>query len=250
MDVDSKTSQDLHKKLPIDPDEKILGVYKHHWFAYVPPFFLSAVLVITILGLATLLTLDSSSPAHAYREAFMAGAAFFCLIIVLGGLLPVYLRSKEQLVLTEESLLQALQPTLFSSRVDQVGLQHVNDVSVRQDFFGTVLGFGKITVETPGEQNNYTFFAIPKPHDAARAIAEAHENYDAALQAGRVRSNMTSQMPQAPQIDPQQYAEFLQYEQMRRMQQGGASQNQNPERPQGGDAAQPQGNSGQPGQNQ
>jgi uncharacterized membrane protein YdbT with pleckstrin-like domain len=224
MEINETTSQSLHKKLPIDADEKILAIYKHHWFAYVSSWFISVILVISIIGLATLLTSDSSSPSYAYRGVILAGAGFFCLLILLGGLLPAYLRSQEQLVLTEEALLQILQPTLFSSKVDQLSLQHVTDVSVHQDFFGTMFGFGKITIETPGEQNNYHFFAIPSPHEAARAISAAHENFDAALQGGRLHSNLTNQMPQTPQIDPQQYAEFLKFQQMQNMQQGGSPQ--------------------------
>jgi hypothetical protein len=201
MEINETTSQSLHKKLPIDADEKILAIYKHHWFAYVSSWFISVILVISIIGLATLLTSDSSSPSYAYRGVILAGAGFFCLLILLGGLLPAYLRSQEQLVLTEEALLQIL-----------------------QDFFGTMFGFGKITIETPGEQNNYHFFAIPSPHEAARAISAAHENFDAALQGGRLHSNLTNQMPQTPQIDPQQYAEFLKFQQMQNMQQGGSPQ--------------------------
>jgi hypothetical protein len=88
------------------------------------------------------------------------------------------------------------------------------DVSVRQDFFGTVFDFGKISVETPGEQDNYEFFAIPHPKDAAKTIIEAHENYQAALESGRLPSTLGAQPPAHPiQKDPAQYQQFLAYQQ-------------------------------------
>jgi hypothetical protein len=118
----------------------------------------------------------------------------------------------------EEALVQILQPSLFASRINQVSLQHIADVSVQQDFIGTVLGYGQIVLETPGEQNNYQFIMLPDPHRVAREVIQAHESFDAALQGGRIATRMTSAMPAAPRIDPQQYQEFLQYQQMVRQQ--------------------------------
>ena len=46
---------------------------------------------------------------------------------------------------------------------------------------------------------------------------QAHENYEAALQGGRMPTTLgyqAAQQPQAPTIDPEQYQQFLQYQQM------------------------------------
>jgi hypothetical protein len=123
--------------------------------------------------------------------------------------------------LTEEAVLQILQPSLFANKISQLNLAHIADVSVRQDFFGTIFGYGKITIETPGEQNNYEFTILPNPQDIARHIIEAHENFQAAVEAGRIPSTLG--VPQAPQIDPQQYQQFLEYQQMVTQQQRDAA---------------------------
>lgn len=213
-----KQNQFLHSKLPIDQDENILAVFRHHWFAYASSWIVAAVLVVLVLGMAGFVTTlgGSDSSVAQYRTAIIAGAGLLCVIIVLGAYLPVYLRTQEQLVLTDEALLQVLQPSLFASKVDQLGLSRVDDISVRQDFLGTILGYGHITIETPGEQDNYEFLMLPKPHDAARTIAQAKENFEAALNSGRLKTTL-GEAPTpaaAPAIDPQQYQEFLQYQQM------------------------------------
>lgn len=155
-----------------------------------------------------------------YRTAILAGASLFGLLVILAGMIPAYLRSKEQLVLTDEALLRVLQPSLFSSKVDQLGLQHLADVSVKQDFFGTMFGFGHVLIETPGEQEtNYDFYWVPKPRDVARQISEVHENFDAALQGGRLESTLGTAPQQAPTIDPQEFQQFLEFQQMQKMQQ-------------------------------
>jgi hypothetical protein len=229
----------LHSKLPIDEDEKILAIFKHHWFAYASSWILGFGVIVLAFGFAIALTSmggDESSLVQ-HRDQILGVTGLFSALIVGVTSIPVYLRSQEQLVLTEEALLQVLQPSLFANSVNQLSLQHITDVSVKQDFFGSILGYGHINIETPGEQNNYNFLMLPTPHNAARQIIEAHENFDAALQAGRLPSNMGGAMPQAPQIDPQQYQQFLQYQQM--MARHSAEQNNSQEAAQANDPTNP-----------
>jgi uncharacterized membrane protein YdbT with pleckstrin-like domain len=230
MQVSDKNNRLLHNKLPIDEDEKILGIYKHHWFAYVSSWLLAAVIVIIIMGLAVVFTVigGSEGALAQHKSQIISGAAVFCVVVLLATLVPVYLRSQEQMVLTEEALLQVLQPSLFSSKIDQLNLQRMDDVSVRQDFLGTVLGYGRITIETPGEQDNYEFVMLPRPQEIAREITRAHENYVAALQSGRLSSSLGSSPQQAvpSQIDPAQYEQLLQYQRMVKAQQAAITPNQ------------------------
>jgi hypothetical protein len=217
MQISPQADKFLHSKLPIDEDEKILAIYRHHWFAYAASWIVAIVVVVVVMGLAYIFTSlgGDTSPLAAHKSQVMAIASVFCILILLGSLIPVYLRSQEQVVLTEEALLQVVQPSLFASKIDQLSLQHISDVSVKQDFFGTLLGYGYITVETPGEQNNYQFATLPNPHAAAREIISAHENFDAALQGGRMPSTLGSPASQGmQQIDPHQYQQFLAYQRM------------------------------------
>jgi len=220
MPISPQTNKFLHSKLPIDDDENIIGIYKHHWFAYASIWIVGVVIVIIIMSLASILTMvgDNQSVLVQHRSELMAIALVFSVLVLLGTFLPVYLRGQEQVVLTEEALLQVLQPSLFSNKIDQVSLQHITDVSVHQDFFGTILGYGSITVETPGEQNNYRFYMLPNPQECAKEIISAHENFDAALQGGHMPTTLGGAKARM-EIDPQQYQQFLQYQQMLAQQQ-------------------------------
>lgn len=222
MQVSARTDSYYHSKLPIDPDEKILAVYKHHWFAYASLWFFGVILVIITMALALAFTSVGGSDGATSQSQMvvLAGAFIFSTLAILGTAIPVYLRSQEAVVLTEEAMVQVLQPSLFASKVSQLSLQHIADVSVRQDFFGSIFGFGHITVETPGEQNNYQFAMLPDPHNSAREIIAAHENFDAALESGRIATTLDKAMPQAPNIDPQQYQQFLHYQHMIEQQKG------------------------------
>lgn len=225
MQVTEKNDRFLHSKLPIDGDEKILAIYRHHWFAYAVSWFVGILIVglAMVVTIALVMTAGSDSSLVQYKGEIFAGVSVFCVLVILATLVPVYLRSQEQLVLTEEALLQVLQPSLFASKVDQVNLQRIDDVSVRQDFLGSMFGYGHITIETPGEQDNYEFQMLPKPHEAIREITSAKENYEAALQAGRIKTTIGEPEPQAPTIDPQQYQQFLEYQKWQAEQQAQAA---------------------------
>lgn len=227
MNVSDNTNRLLHDKLPIDKDEKILAIYRHHWFAYVSTWVIGVALAALIVGVAVVLVkfLDPNGSLAASRGIILASACGLAGLVLVGTAVPAYLRSQEQLVLTEEALLQVLQPSLFASKIDQMGLQHVADVMVSQDFWGSIFGYGNLTVETPGEQNNYVFPMIGRAHECAREITAAHENFNAALQGGRMPSSLgdqesTKDLGQAttvqaqPTIDPRQYQEFLAYQRM------------------------------------
>ncbi|HSX42698.1 MAG TPA: PH domain-containing protein [Candidatus Saccharimonadales bacterium] len=236
MPISPQQDKYLHSKLPIDEDEKILAVYKHHWFAYASSWIVAVIVVIMVMSIAIAFTVlgtggsDGVSTGAQHQNLILAVAGGFSALILVGAALPVYLRSQESLILTEEALVQMLQPSLFASSVNQLSLQHITDVSVTQDFFGTTLGFGHLNIETPGEQNNYNFMMLPDPHTAARQIIQAHENFDAALQGGMLPSTLGAarqaqvQTQQAPAIDPQQYQQFLQYQQMVAQQQAQSQQ--------------------------
>lgn len=224
MTVDEKLSRKLHSSLPISRDEKIIAVFRHHWFAYAVIILagFAAIIVVWLTAFMFAASMNSSDNAQPgqYGDIAMAGAGLLSLFIAIGTLIPLMMRAGEHLVVTDEAVFQVLQPSVFNSKISQLSLAHVNDVSVRRDFFGTLLGYGTVTIETPGEQANYHFRAAERPDVAAKEIVEAHENFSAALESGRVPTNF-NKMPSSTDnstgvtVDAQQYQEFLNYQQFK-----------------------------------
>ncbi len=227
-------NQFLHKRLPINDDEEILGVYRHHWFVYFKIWAIGFALILLIMVTATFLTANAEDQPDGYRTLVMSGGILLSVLIGVGTAVPAWLKSQEQMVVTDESLLQILQPSPFGSKVSQLSLQHVADVTARKDFFGSILGFGAVVIETPGEQKNYEFPTVANPDHVTKTIIEAHENFIAALESGRLPTSFRGSLDvpaqqyatQAqPAIDAKEYQEFLefkrakeQYEQAQRQQ--------------------------------
>lgn len=231
MPVSEQTDKYLHRKLPIGDNERVLGVYRHHWFAYASIWMEALLLVAVIMGasVAIAVTSDPVGTIGQHRSTIITIGGVISALALLFSAVPAWLKSQEQLVLTEEAILQILQPSLFTNKISQLNLSHISDVSARQDFFGSIFRFGHITIETPGEQDDYQFTVLPRAHSVAKEIVEAHENYNAALQAGRLQSTLGQQV--SP-VDPAEYQKFLAFEQAQQlvtMQQQAAARQQTAE---------------------
>ena len=233
MTISPAQDKQCHEALPIDADEKVLSIYRHHAIAYVQPILTAVLVIILLMGLAVLVSSHTSFGGDPivpvdYQRYVYGTAIVLSVVTALFTAMPVWLRMQEYLVLTDEAVLQVLQPALFSSKVSQIGLEHLSDVSVRQDFLGTIFGYGKLTIETPGEQDDYEYMYLPHPRDAAREITEAHENFAAALESGRLPTTMGTPPAAAASaivppegkvaVDAQEYQAFLRFQQQGRQQ--------------------------------
>lgn len=218
----------FHKKLPIDSDEIIIAIYRHHPIVYIIPLLLAALMILVIVGLAIALTSISIGGMtiidSAYRSNVLTGVGIFSLLILLFSYIPIWTKLQDRIVLTNESILQILQTSLFSDKTSQLSLQNVNDVTVHSGFWGNLFGYGHLTIETAGEQDNYEYSFLPDSNVAAREISEAHENYVVMLESGHLHPDAPnpnetpgmawSQTPVAPTItiDPAEYQKFLDYQ--------------------------------------
>lgn len=108
-------------------------------------------------------------------------ATLFGLIIMLVGMFTyiggrVY--KSNQLVVTNENIIQVLQFSLFNRQVSQLNLAKIQDVSVDQvSLIQLYFGYGTIEIETAGEAANFKFPFAEDPNRVAKIIIEAHEDY-------------------------------------------------------------------------
>ena len=210
----------FHNKLPIDSDEVIIAVYRHHPIAYIIPLLLAALMILIIVGLAVALTSISIGGTtiidSAYQSNVFTGVGIFSLLILMFSYIPIWVKTQDQIVLTNESILQILQTSLFSDKTSQLSLQNVNDVTVHSGFWGNLFGYGHLTIETAGEQDNFEYGFLPDSNVAAREISEAHENYVVLLEGGHLHPDLhnPNETPAAPTItvDPAEYQKFLDYQ--------------------------------------
>ena|SRR5688500_12306315 len=177
--------------LQLDPDERILYTVSRSLFGLIPhiifAIFAFIAMLAAIYGIARFQDRVADSLPVGLAILLVVGATIV-IEIVIYLLIRTYLRNL--LITTSESIVQHAQITPFAAKTSQLGLNNIEDVTVKQNgFFAQTFDFGTLIVQTAGEKPNFTFSFAKSPRHAAAAIIGAKEDFLETLsRAERIRT--------------------------------------------------------------
>ena len=98
-------------------------------------------------------------------------------VFLMGGLIAVYVYNGNLFYLTNESIIQFIQSSIFSTKEQQINLVNVDDVSYKQQgILQQVLHYGTVRISTEGDAHNpYIFYFVANPQVVTRTINDAME---------------------------------------------------------------------------
>jgi hypothetical protein len=162
-----------------DPSEIILKQGLRHPFMVYAIYGVTVFVVILITSLMGFILVNpkaivgtgiSESTATVIALVSILGAAFAILI----GILSAYLYGKSRLILTNQKIVLIKYHSLFSREVSQLNISDVEDVNVAQPtILDRLMKSGTITIETAGEQTNYSLTWVKKPYEFANQSIQA-----------------------------------------------------------------------------
>lgn len=198
----------------VDSDEQLLAIIKRH------PFGIIKIYAMMILGIGAAGSLvyyllpnffvREENPEIYSAIAIIAGVVIALLVVILVVATIVYTQSK--LVVTDKTITQTLQIGLFNRKVSQLAVSNIEDVTANKNgFFPTILNFGKLFVETAGEQENFHFEYCPDADHYAKLILETRQQFMTKhelemREESRAYVAYQQQAPQQPQPAPTQPA--------------------------------------------
>jgi len=114
------------------------------------------------------------------RTTAAVGLSLLLFLILLGGMAATYIYQSNRFYLTNESVIQEIQVTLFSKHEQTVSLSNIEDASYKQNgILQMILNYGTIRLSTEGDETTYrfTYVSHPKRHIAVLNNAvEAFKN--------------------------------------------------------------------------
>jgi uncharacterized membrane protein YdbT with pleckstrin-like domain len=122
-------------------------------------------------------------------------------LFLLGGLVAVYVYNSNLFYLTNESIIQYIQSSIFSTKEQQINLVNIDDVSYRQQgILQQVLNYGTVRVSTEGDERNpYVFYFVARPQLVVRTINDAMEEATGfAVRYRQHKQNIDSADPTLP----------------------------------------------------
>lgn len=183
-----EASARMHPHLNLSRGEYIISAVRRHPIGLLQIWVVVAMLMVIFGGLFVFLffggNAESFTSAFSNPDEAKTGGILIMLVLyvlfILGGMAATYIYQNNRFYLTNESVIQEIQTTLFSKHEQTVSLSNIEDASYRQNgFLPTVLNYGTIRLSTEGDETTYRFsyVANPKKHIAVLNNAvEAFKN--------------------------------------------------------------------------
>ena len=158
-------------------NEQILTQQRKHWIN-VAPVMLSTLILLLVLPLASYLYSRYNDQISKIIPAAAMGSLMliYAVLVILIALLALWIYGQNRLVLTNHHIVEYTRRGIFNRTESQFSLIKLQDVSCSQNgFLANLLGYGDITIETAGEEENFVFRQVPRPQSLANQIMQAHE---------------------------------------------------------------------------
>lgn len=187
-EVKRKHEQSVKKypHLNLSDGEYIISAVRRHPIGLVSIWSVVAVAVLVIfIGFPLLMSSggiwgEDGLPA----DAIISGGLVMLLaavLFVLGGIIATIVYEANRFFLTNESVIQHIQTSLFSKKDQTISLANIEDASYRQKgMLQTLLNYGSIRLSTEGEETTYRFNFVAKPKneiDRLNNAVEAFKNF-------------------------------------------------------------------------
>jgi hypothetical protein len=183
--------EEARRKYPninLSRGEFVISAVKRHPIGLVQIWAIAALLMLAFGALFGLLffgenaagTIASLGGNEQLPSAAVFGLGGLFILIILGAFVASYIYNSNRFYLTNESVIQEIQTSLFNRHEQTVSLSNIEDASYKQDgILPHLLNYGTIRLSTEGDETTYRFTYVtgPKKHIAVLNNAvEAFKN--------------------------------------------------------------------------
>jgi uncharacterized membrane protein YdbT with pleckstrin-like domain len=171
-------SKDPHADL-LEPGEQVITVVRRSVAGLVGIYLTAFVAVAALTTLVIVIspsTFNTSASNMSGMLTLLIVVAAAFMVLILFTATKVYRESR--LLITDHSLIQIMQKTLFNRKVSRLSMSNVEDVKEEQrGIISGLFNYGTLTVQTAGTEDNFIFTMCPNPTALADRIIEARQAY-------------------------------------------------------------------------
>lgn len=171
----------------VDPGEQTLTIVRRTVIGIIAIYLEALLAIVAILAVILLLAPDLfSSLTDQSQRLLMGGIVFALALLIFILFIATTIYRENKLIVTDQSLVQVLQKTLFNRKVSRLSMSNVEDVNAEQRGIpATIFNYGTLVVQTAGEMENFIFPWCPNPNFYAQQILEARQAYAEKLEEGK-----------------------------------------------------------------
>lgn len=168
------------KKYPylnLSEGEYVISAIRRHWVGLVAPLFIGFFLVATVFAvlMAYPVLVPANNPAY---ESIILPAFLLLILVGIGTYIVVWVYLQNRFFLTNESVIQEIQTSLFSHHEQTVSLMNIEDASYTQTgLLPLLFNYGSIRLSTEGDETTYRFYYVSNPKKQIATLNNAVEAF-------------------------------------------------------------------------
>lgn len=182
-----KQSKALYPELNLSEGEYVISAIRRHPIGLLAIWaVVGLIIVLTFLGLpifaaneALVNSLFGSSGAADRGIGILALVLLFLnTLFVLGGIIATIVYLGNKFFLTNESVTQIIQTSLFSKKEQTISLINIEDASFRKHgLLQHFLNYGSLRLSTQGDETTYRFNYVSDPKTQVSLLNDAVEDF-------------------------------------------------------------------------
>lgn len=182
--VKEKHDQSVHDYpgLNLSEGEYIISSIRRNLIGLIAPLLLGALLI--VLALTFLFNFDLVMKSFQFTGVTLTASAIvlpvflFIVLVSLGMYVVYYVYLNNKFYLTNESVIQEIQTSIFSKLEQTVSLSNIEDASYTQNgIIQQMFNYGSIRLSTEGEETTYRFSYVSNPKQAIAVLNNAVESF-------------------------------------------------------------------------
>lgn len=174
-------SKERYPFLNLSEAEFVILDIKRHPIGMLSPIAITFALLIAIFafGLSYPSIYEQAGGAFMIAPTGMFGIIILLsALVVLGGAVALWVYLQNQFFMTNESVIQEIQESLFARREQTVSLGSIEDASFKQHgILQTILDYGTIRLSTEGQETTYVFRYVSHPKKQIAILNNAIESF-------------------------------------------------------------------------
>ena len=166
-----------HPTLNLSKGEYIINEITRHWIGLFGSIVVGGLLIFAVLaGLTMYPTLvPSGNPPF---SSVLLPAFLLILLICLGTYIVAWVYLNNKFFLTNESVIQEIQTSLFARNEQTVSLSNIEDASYTQSgILQLLFNYGSIRLSTEGDETTYRFHYVANPKRQIAILNNAVEAF-------------------------------------------------------------------------
>lgn len=180
-----EASAKMYPFLNLSEGEFVVLRIKRHPIGLLMPIFFTSLTVATLVALMILVpdmfagSRNSLMSGSILTEGLVLGILFILTIISVAiGAVSVWVYQRNQFFLTNESVIQEIQHSLFSHHEQTVSLGSIEDASFkRRGVLQYLFNYGTMRLSTEGEETTYRFDYVENPKQQVAIVNNAVEAF-------------------------------------------------------------------------